>query len=458
MAVPVSICYIRFMQDITVSLNNNKLKVSTIVNNNFKGLAVDLDTAVAADYKVLDIEKFTEELGSLLTQLVGPGAKNAALTFIVEPQDVHLRFVTVNKQNGDTQAQIIGELSTRLAQEHDDLQNYYFNYRKIAPFVFQFAGIKKEALENYLDAANRLGVSLKGVFSWTLLLPRMQEINTPAVFIIKSSDEQIVALSEFSGVFYSGVYAEQKTTDELQEIVHQLSVYKRNSPIEKVYIHNYENFELDDKYSLEVLSIPNAQAEGAAGYDMHLLVDYVADHKPFIYSDFLNFLTALPIPATIEKKSRSLVYVGSAMAILVLVGGIFGISRLVGGNQPPVASQQTQVLSEASESTKSIEEPPVVTLKKEDLKIRVENGAGVAGIAGKTETLLKGLGYNIVSIGNADDVDRVTTLVKFKNDKASYKDMLSADLKDKFSTLVEEGLEEELDYDVLIVVGSDAKI
>ena len=44
------------------------------------------------------------------------------------------------------------------------------------------------------------------------------------------------------------------------------------------------------------------------------------------------------------------------------------------------------------------------------------------------------------------------------NEKAYYKDMLSGDLRDKFSTRFEEDLEEELNYDVLIVVGSDAKI
>ena len=97
-------------------------------------------------------------------------------------------------------------------------------------------------------------------------------------------------------------------------------------------------------------------------------------------------------------------------------------------------------------------------LKKSDLKIRVENGTGISGIAAKTRDLLNSLGYNVVSIDTADQ-ERKDTLLKFAAGKAGFKTLITEDSKDKFGDIViEDGLASGLDYDLLIVVGGDVNL
>ena len=80
------------------------------------------------------------------------------------------------------------------------------------------------------------------------------------------------------------------------------------------------------------------------------------------------------------------------------------------------------------------------------------------GLPVKLQTFLEGLGYKIFDIGNADESGRTTTLIKTKSDKAKYQAILAADLKDKFTTEVTSDLAEDSEYDVLIIVGTDAKL
>ncbi len=93
-------------------------------------------------------------------------------------------------------------------------------------------------------------------------------------------------------------------------------------------------------------------------------------------------------------------------------------------------------------------------LNKNDIKIRVENGSGIPGVAAKTQTVLQDLTYVVPEIGNSDGDNRKNTLIKIKKSKVDYKDLLIADLKTNYDLVVEDGLDESLTYDVLITVGA----
>jgi hypothetical protein len=62
------------------------------------------------------------------------------------------------------------------------------------------------------------------------------------------------------------------------------------------------------------------------------------------------------------------------------------------------------------------------------------------------------------SIGNADEIGRTTTLLRFKPDKKQYQSLLEEDMKPFFTTEVGDDLPDDASYDVLIIVGSDAKV
>ena len=453
------------MQDLVLSLNKNVLKVVILDKSGLKTLSTEISKAIAEDSRIIDAHSFAETVDQMISQLSLHQRRKLALNFVIEPQDAVLKFVTVNKRDGEIEGQILTDIRDKL--EGVKLEDLYFSYQKIAPFVYQFVGIKKDILEKYIEVSNVLGIELRSIIPWVLVLPKYVITNQPAIFISNNAGEQVVALSELNGVFFTAIYKDEQNAKELQQLVQELSIYKRPNPITKVFTLNYESFSLDPGYEVSRLDIPNVSPETSKGYETNLLINYVLDSMPDVLGTQLNFINLLPIPVA-EKKNVSLVQVGAVVASVVfilLVGGFVLRGRF--GNDASKSTkgvgENTQVLSgnvnTANQSTQSKQpDVPNPELKKSDLKIRVENGAGVPGVAAKTRDFLNKLGYNIVEIGNAD-VGREDTILKFKSDKINYKDLLMLGMKQNYPNIVaDDSLVADKGYDVLIIVGSTLKL
>ena len=452
------------MHDLIVSVNKGALKLSTIdKNGQLKTFTCQLSAEVVDDSVILDSTAFAKILGESLSQLDSTLKNKLATNFVVEPQDVILNYVVISKNKGeeDTDAQILKEVKEKL--EGVALEDLYFSYQKIAPFLYQFVGVKKEFLEKYLEVSNILGLSLKSIIPWVLLLPKYVAENKPSIFVCRVDGTQVVALSELNGVFYSNVYKKDRTSKELEDFIKDLSFYKRSSPIDKVYTLNYDSFSLSD-YEIRQIELPsfsNVVNGGVEGFEINILTNYMLDTKETLLSSQLNLLNLLPLP--VAKKTSALVYAGGAISVLVLFAGIYGFMLLqknksVDNTQLAQANNQQQVLSaeETNESTSSNEEKK--DLKREDLTIRIENGSGITGLAGRTQDYLKGKGYKIDSIDTANS-EVESTVLQFKKGKTDYKDLISTDLKEKFPNIViKEDLAEDSKYDLLITAGKDSKM
>lgn len=72
-------------------------------------------------------------------------------------------------------------------------------------------------------------------------------------------------------------------------------------------------------------------------------------------------------------------------------------------------------------------------INREDLSIEIQNGSGISGAAGQASTLLKGLGYKVLSTGNADNFDYTQTVVKVKADKKAFLNQLKLDLETEYT-------------------------
>ena len=68
------------------------------------------------------------------------------------------------------------------------------------------------------------------------------------------------------------------------------------------------------------------------------------------------------------------------------------------------------------------------TTNREDLSIEIQNGSGINGAAGQASTLLKGLGYKVLSTGNADNYDYAQMVIKVKAEKKEFLTQLKLDL------------------------------
>lgn len=469
--------YNHSMQGVVVSLNENLLKVTVSDQDGFRAGNRQLDAALAANSQILNVDLFCDQLDNLLQEVGGSKVNKLPLNFLIEPNDIYLYFVTIPKNEQDVEEQVISQASARL--QGVNLEDIYFSYQKIAPFVYQFVGIKREIVDRILEISTRLGMNLHAVVPWLSLLPKSLSDNNPAIFISKSNGKQVVALSELNGIYFSGVYDKDKTTEELQKLVQELSVYKRSAPIKRVFTINYDDFALDESYQVMGLPIPTNDLVQEADYKLHILFRTVLSQHTELLETQLNMLNILPLPME-QKKKSPMVYVGITGVVLMLVavgvaaylflgnstssGEVAGDSNGDSGSaviedapeSTPSGATAENVLSGSEPSSEAVsQEPETSNLDKADLAIRIENGAGIAGVAGQTQTTLENLGYTVESIGNSENQERDNTLIQFKSSKIAFRDILVNDLKDEFEIVFEEGLDEASAYDVLIIVGKN---
>jgi hypothetical protein len=161
---------------------------------------------------------------------------------------------------------------------------------------------------------------------------------------------------------------------------------------------------------------------------------------------------------TPQKKKFPVKILLIGLGILVLVatfiGAIYLYSKKDSEDSPslvePVASQPTPI--------ESLPEPtPTPSLDRTELKIKILNGSGISGLAGKAKDLLEAKGYEEIATGNADSFDYEETTVQIKEDKIAFLDLLVEDLSEDYlvSTDISETLEEESDFDAIVILGKE---
>lgn len=447
------------MKDLIISLSKNQLKVSAAGKDGFEGKTFDVPATTVRDSKILDVAAYASFVKDSLSQFTLANLQKRDVVFLVEPSEVFMRFIVLDKSTDDIDVRIVESAKEKLNSIGVSIDEIYFSYQKIAPFVYQFVAMRKPDLEQYIQISAELGMSLKAVIPWVLLLPKFLTSNDPCVFLIKNQSRNIIALAELNGIYYCEELGADKSLEEIRGLVQQLSVYKRNDPINTVYTVAETDVKLDPSFEVNPLAGLSGDNNEAAGYETHLLAVYLLDMNPDYLTTQVNLLSLLPVPVVV-KKNTSLVYVGVTVLLVTLLGGL-GFwklsSRTVDENSPNVLSEQVNTEQPPMVEQPIVEEPVVAPaeLNRSDLVLRVENGAGIAGIAGEAQTFLEEKGYKVEGIGNADESDRTTTLLKFKDSKKDFEKMLVEDLKGSYTITVEYGLAETDAYDVLMVVGSN---
>ncbi len=98
---------------------------------------------------------------------------------------------------------------------------------------------------------------------------------------------------------------------------------------------------------------------------------------------------------------------------------------------------------------------PTPEIKKDELKIKILNGSGIAGQASKFEDILKDLEYQEIVKDNADNYDYIKTEIQVKKSLSYVAGLLKSELKDYISSPKISSLDEEETSDVIIIVASD---
>lgn len=456
------------MENIIVSFDNNVLKISYTDKNSLFSTEVNLNESIVDSSHILDQQKFSENLVQGLTNLnIKP--KNPVLNFLISPENVFTFFLTVGKNMTDIEGAILNEARKRL--DTVSIDEIYYSYQKIAPFVYQFTGVKKRILEDYLEVSNITKIPIQSVIPWLFLFPKILADNDPCIFITKANTKEVVALSEFNGIYYTGLYDDASTTsDDIERLVAELSIYKRVNPIKRVFLMDYDHFNPGPNFVVSQLPVPINALTDDDNNKLHIMFNYLLQKDSSFLANNTNLLNILAVPA-LENSNKKVMIVAGIGALVLMLGGLgfFGMNKINESNKKVAGeSTESQVLSENDEvkETKpntpkeqkpqeTVEKVDPKSLKKEDLRIRVENGAGIPGIAAKTQGTLEELGYVVTGIGNYEQDNRENTLLRFKDSKSAYKVLLSEDLKKDYELVVEDGLDESLEYDVLLVIGSN---
>jgi len=216
------------------------------------------------------------------------------------------------------------------------------------------------------------------------------------------------------------------------------------------------------------------------GFEINNIVNFLLDSDSTILDSQINVLNMLPLPVA-ERKSSALLVTGSVIgALLLLVGAYFGITSIgdkkADGGQlaQENTSQETQVLSETTSQEDTVQQEqvggegsesensdkdPNIEIKRGNLKIRVENGAGVGGLAAKTKEFLEGLGYTVLTIDTADSKVQPTVLQFKSTVQEEFENMVKEDIKAEFPEIeVKDNIPEDSDYDLLITVGTSSEL
>lgn len=166
-----------------------------------------------------------------------------------------------------------------------------------------------------------------------------------------------------------------------------------------------------------------------------------------------------------KRNPKNLLYlVGLIVIVVVLFNAVKmlrgGSKTLATPSPTPVAVETATPSPEASVAETATPTPtknPVDSatgLDRSNLSVAIQNGSGTAGVAGKASDLLKGLGYNVTSTGNADSFGFTDTTVKIKATQKKYLPLLIKDLSGTYTIgSSSSDLDASSSADVLIIVG-----
>ena len=178
-------------------------------------------------------------------------------------------------------------------------------------------------------------------------------------------------------------------------------------------------------------------------------------------------------PYTPVKKDKTKLII-AIIVVLLIVGGFFLFNRTNNSQKDETVTEEKVVVptKKPSPTPEDEEISPTVAEEEEEptpsplpttgavssakkLNIQVLNGSGAPGIAAEAETFLKGLGYEVIVIGNADNNDYEGVTINIKSSRSSFLDDIKSDLSDKYTVNDETGnLSSSSEFDVTIIIGS----
>lgn len=95
-------------------------------------------------------------------------------------------------------------------------------------------------------------------------------------------------------------------------------------------------------------------------------------------------------------------------------------------------------------------------LDRSDITVAIQNGSGAVGAASKASDVLKGFGYHVTSLENAENFNFEKTVLQVKTTKATYLPLLRKDLSTVYAIGSSSAtLSASASADALVIVGKE---
>lgn len=425
-------------------------------------------------------KKFTpENLADVFNQIKQELKTNSARILLPEDK-TYLKLLELAKDTSITR-----DLVLEKAQEviPEILEEGYFDWKQVEAdknLKIQFLAVSKDYLTSIQQAAQRAKLALEAFEPPSFALARLTIKETEPHLIIYKNTQIIVCAADKGQVFgvvtASGKSQIEKKTKELVNFVEEKwemeikkTVGENLDPVvglalkedikgkdekvlnlapPKVAVRVKEEEKVEkpappsEEQSLAKLAKPQPEAEQPVTEKKPAKEPTSASAHPSKISTIRNKLA-----------NKQFVLIGLIIiAILGLIaGGIFIYKRAAGREK---AAPVTPVVSSPPTPLETPEASPVAEFKREDLKLQVLNGCGIAGAAGKAKEFLEGLGYKDIEVGNAESYDHEETKIAIKENKKDYLELLSNDLSEKHILSVQTpNLDRESKFDVIVIIG-----
>ncbi len=235
--------------------------------------------------------------------------------------------------------------------------------------------------------------------------------------------------------------------DEVRQDIFTKSVGVWTNPLRKIIVNFYQDY-------LKMLPFDNNQTFPVLNYD-HLLGAFI-----FVFNnkDF-NFLKKTFDYQSKQKviyfnlpKKEILIFLGSFLLAFVIFSFLFNERK-----QLPSINLFSLKSTTTPTPTPTLTPTPTIIIKKEEIKIKVLNGSGVAGKAGEVKKILEKAGYSQILTGNAEEFNFKITEIHVKKSKTYLKTEIKKILTDYTSSFKEVFLDEQENSDVIIIIGTDFK-
>lgn len=162
-----------------------------------------------------------------------------------------------------------------------------------------------------------------------------------------------------------------------------------------------------------------------------------------------------------ESQEKNAKWLWILIIFIIIAALVFAFFKGIGpfSKFSPFTQEEEEVsptpMAIFSPSPTSEATPGAGSLNKAEPKIRVLNGSGTSGLASSFKDFLEGLGYKVVSLGNADNYDYASTELRFKEDFNKFKDTLVSDLSGKYSVKVNSNdLSATDSADIEVIIGA----